>query len=351
MLALGLGLSGEKMNSIWKNRNVFVTGATGLVGSWLTKYLLDHEANVTALVRDMVPRSILWESSAEFTRIKERLNIVHGGLEDYQLLERALNEYEAEVVFHLGAQTIVGIANRNPLSTFESNIRGTYNLLEACRRNSTIKTIVVASSDKAYGEQEKLPYREDTPLRGTHPYDVSKSCTDLLSYSYFNTFNLPVCITRCGNFYGPGDLNFNRIIPGTIRSILNGERPVIRSDGTFIRDYFYVKDGALAYMLLAEKMLNDSSIHGSAYNFSTESQITVLELVNKIIDVMQVEIEPIVQNTAINEIKNQYLSAKKAKEELGWLPKYTLDSSLMETIEWYKKWNSDSFVLSRGNLV
>ena len=324
------------MKFSWKNENVFITGATGLVGSWLTKFLIDEGANVVALVRDIVPKSILWSNSADFDYIKDNLTMVYGKLEDHELLERALNEHEIEVVFHIGAQTIVGTANRNPLSTFESNIRGTYNLLEACRRSSLIKAIVIASSDKAYGEQEHLPYDESTPLQGTHPYDVSKSCADLIAYTYYNTFKLPVCITRCGNFYGPGDLNFNRIIPGTIRSLLNGESPIIRSDGTFIRDYFYVKDGALAYMLLAEKMLSNTSIYGEAYNFSTEIQVTVLELVEKIIDMMAVDIEPTILDHANNEIRNQYLSAKKAKEQLGWSPKYTLDSSLVETIEWYK---------------
>lgn len=322
-------------NYIWKNKNVFITGASGLVGSWLTKILIDEGANVIALVRDNVPRSILWSSSVEFKYIKDNLTLVYGKLEDYDILERTLNEYEIEAVFHLGAQTIVGTANRNPVSTFESNIRGTYNLLEACRRSPLIKAVVIASSDKAYGEQKQLPYNETTPLQGTHPYDVSKSCADLIAYTYYNTYKLPVCVTRCGNFYGPGDLNFNRIIPGTIRSLLEGENPIIRSDGKFIRDYFYVKDGAFAYMALAEKMLTDTSIHGEAYNFSNETQITVLELVKKIIDVMEVDTEPIILNQAQNEIRNQYLSAKKAKEQLGWSAKYTLDSSLIETVEWY----------------
>jgi CDP-glucose 4,6-dehydratase len=326
----------KKMESKWKNINVFITGATGLVGSWLTKFLIDEGANVITLVRDIVPKSILWSNSIEFDYIKDNLTIVYGKLEDYELLERALNEHEIEVVFHLGAQTIVGIANRNPLSTFESNIRGTYNLLEACRRCPIIKAIVVASSDKAYGEQVHLPYDENTPLKGTHPYDVSKSCADLIAYTYYNTFKLPVCITRCGNFYGPGDLNFNRIIPGTIRSLLNGESPIIRSDGKFIRDYFYIKDGASAYMVLAEKMLTDKSIQGEAFNFSNETQITVLELVKRITDIIGVDIEPLILNRAQNEIRNQYLSARKAKEQLGWSAKYTLDSSLVETVEWYK---------------
>lgn len=326
------------LNHNWRNKNVFITGASGLVGSWLTKIMIDEGANVIALVRDIVPRSILWSSSMEFEYIKDKLTLVYGKLEDYDILERTLNEYEIEVVFHLGAQTIVGTANRNPLSTFESNIRGTYNLLEACRRSSLIKAVVIASSDKAYGEQKNLPYDETEPLQGTHPYDVSKSCADLIAYTYYNTFKLPVCVTRCGNFYGPGDLNFNRIIPGTIRSLLDGESPIIRSDGKFIRDYFYVKDGAFAYMTLAEKMLSNPYIHGEAYNFSNETQITVLELVKKIIDVMGVDTEPIILNQAKNEIRNQYLSAKKAREQLGWSPKYTLDSSLIETIKWYQNY-------------
>lgn len=320
----------------WKNKNIFITGATGLLGSWLTKLMIDEGANVIALDRDIVPMSILWSSSKDFAYIKDKLTIVHGCLEDYQLLERVLNEYEIEVVFHLGAQTIVGTANRNPLSTFESNIRGTYNLLEACRRNKdVIKAVVMASSDKAYGVQDKLPYDENTPLRGTHPYDVSKSCADLISYTYFNTYKLPVCITRCGNLYGPGDLNFNRIIPETIRSLLNGEIPIIRSDGTYIRDYFYVKDGALAYKTLAEKMY-ELDIHGESFNFSNEIQVTVLELVEKLIEIMGGNIKPKILGNASNEIKHQYLSAQKARYVLDWHPRYALEEGLKETIEWYK---------------
>ncbi len=313
----------------WKNKNVFITGASGLLGSWLAKYMVDAGANVICLCRDNVSKSLLWD-------IKNKINIVNGNLEEYQLLERTLNEYEIETVFHLGAQTIVGTANRNPMSTFESNIRGTYNLLEACRRNDkTVKAVVVASSDKAYGNQDKLPYEEDAPLHGSHPYDVSKSCADLLAYTYFNTYKLPVCVTRCGNLYGAGDLNFNRIIPGTIRSIWNGERPVIRSDGSLIRDYFYVKDGALAYKHLAECMY-ELGIAGDAFNFSNEIQLTVIELVKKISDIIGSNLEPEILGTSKNEIIHQYLSAKKAHDILGWYPKYTLDEGLKETIDWYR---------------
>jgi len=320
------------MKDFWKNRNVFITGCTGLLGSHLTGKLVDRQANVVGLVRDLVPKSNLVQ-----TGIYDRINIVRGCVEDFFTVERALNEYEIDTVFHLAAQTIVGIANRNPLSTFESNIKGTWCVLEACRRVPIIKRIVLASSDKAYGEQERLPYDETSPLEGSHPYDVSKSCADLIAYAYYKTYKLPVCVTRCGNFYGPGDLNFNRIVPGTIRSVLNNEPPVIRSDGTFIRDYFYVKDAALAYMHLAEKM-EDPKIHGEAFNFSNELQITVLELTNKILKLMgRTDLKPAILNQAEHEIKHQYLSAKKSRELLGWKPKYDLDDALKETVEWYTK--------------
>ena len=320
------------MKDFWKNRNVFITGCTGLLGSHLTGMLVDRQANVVGLVRDLVPKSNLIQTGVYY-----EINIVRGCVEDFFTVERALNEYEVDTVFHLAAQTIVGIANRNALSTFESNIKGTWCVLEACRRVPTVRRIVLASSDKAYGDQEKLPYDETSPLRGSHPYDVSKSCADLIAYTYYNTYKLPVCMTRCGNFYGPGDLNFSRIVPGTIRSVLNGETPAIRSDGTSIRDYFYVKDAALAYMHLAEKM-EDSNIHGEAFNFSNELQITVLELTNKILKLMgRTDLEPLILNQAQHEIRHQYLSAKKAKEMLEWKPKYDIDSALAETIEWYAK--------------
>jgi CDP-glucose 4,6-dehydratase len=325
-------MEGLEMKDFWKDRNVLVTGCTGLLGSQLTQLLVEKRANIVGLVRDQVPRSNLVK-----TGILDRINVVRGCVEDYFTVERALNEYEIDTVFHLAAQTIVGIANRNPLSTFEANIKGTWCVLESCRHVPTVKRVVVASSDKAYGDQEKLPYDEAAPLRGSHPYDVSKSCADLLASTYYATYKLPVCVTRCGNFYGPGDLNFNRIVPGTIRSILNNEAPVIRSDGSYIRDYFYVKDGALAYMHLAEKM-EDAKIHGEAFNFSTELQISVLDLTKKILHIMgRDDLQPVILNEAKNEIKHQYLSAKKAHSLLEWKPKYELDDALKETVAWYKK--------------
>lgn len=319
--------------AFWRNRNVFVTGCSGLLGAWLSEKLVDAGAEVVGLVRDHVPHARFFREG-----IADRMTLVRGALEDYSVLERSLNEYEIDTVFHLGAQPIVGAANRNPISTFEANIRGSWLLLEACRHHSRIAQVVVASSDKAYGTQPVLPYTEEMPLQGRHPYDVSKSCTDLLSQTYFETYRLPVCLTRCGNFYGGGDLNFNRIIPGTIRSLLNDERPIIRSDGTFIRDYIYVGEVADAYMLLAERM-RDASTHGEAFNFSNELQITALELVNKIRALMgRNDLEPLILNEAVGEIKHQYLSAEKARRVLKWESSNSLDDSLRATIDWYRSY-------------
>lgn len=315
----------------WVDHPVFVTGATGLLGSWLVRELQLRGASVVALVRDRVPQSYLWTAATT-----ETLACVYGALEDYDVVSRALNEYEIETVLHLGAQTIVPIANRSPLSTFESNIRGTWHVLEASRTAPTVKAVIIASSDKAYGHHDELPYHESTPLVGQHPYDVSKSCADLISLAYHATYGTPVCVTRCGNLYGPGDLNFNRIVPGTIRSALQGQSPVIRSNGKFIRDYFYVRDAALAYLLLAERM-HESGIAGEAFNFSNEIQLTVLELVDKIIEIAGADVEPLILNGGQGEIENQYLSARKAREELGWSPLYTVEEGLAETVPWYRE--------------
>jgi CDP-glucose 4,6-dehydratase len=286
---------------------------------------------IVYLVRDHVPQSRIYSEA-----IIDKLNVIFGSLEDYYVVERALNEYEIEIVFHLAAQTIVPIANNNPLSTFESNIKGTLVLLEACRRNRKVKKIIVASSDKAYGDQKILPYTEKMPLMGRNPYDVSKSCADLISQMYFKHFSLPVCVTRCGNLFGGGDLNFNRIVPGTIRSVFYKERPIIRSDGKYVRDYFYVKDAAKAYMLLAEKM-DDNSIAGQVFNFSNDTPMTVLEITTEILSLMgRSDLEPIILNQAKGEIPQQYLSSRKAREMLGWEPNYSLTEGLAETIQWYK---------------
>jgi CDP-glucose 4,6-dehydratase len=315
----------------WRDRPTFVTGATGLLGGWLVQGLVDAGADVICLVRDWVPQAQLSRAS-----LVDRVTVVRGDVRDQALLERVLGEYEIDTVMHLAAQTIVPIANRNPVSTFETNVGGTWALLEACRRSPRVRQIVVASSDKAYGHQEQLPYDESTPLEGRHPYDVSKSCADLIALSYAATYDLPVSTTRCGNFYGGGDLNWNRIVPGTIRSVLRGERPVIRSDGKYVRDYFYVEDGAAAYMLLAERMGGDPALRGHGYNFSNEIQVTVLELVERILHVMGSSLTPDVLGEANNEIRHQYLSADKARRMLGWSPSFDLDRGLARTIDWYR---------------
>jgi CDP-glucose 4,6-dehydratase len=320
------------MSSFWRDRPTLVTGGTGLVGGWLTQRLVESDASVVCLVRDWVPRSTLLAGD-----LSSKVSIVRGDVRDQALLERILGEYEIDTVLHLAAQTIVPIANRNPVSTFESNIGGTWSLLEASRRSPAVKQVVYASSDKAYGECDDLPYDETTPLRGSHPYDVSKSCGDLIAQSYANSYGLPVAITRCGNFYGGGDLNWNRIVPGTIRSVLRGERPVIRSDGTLIRDYFYVEDGAAAYMLLAEQLAGDPALRGAAFNFSNEMQLTVRDIVERILGLMGTGLDFDVRNEATNEIPHQYLSAKRAREQLGWQPLFSLDEGLKRTIEWYQE--------------
>ncbi len=317
-------------HSFWQNRPVLVTGATGLLGSWLVRRLLESQADITCLVRDWVPQS-------EFVRsaVMEKVKVVRGDIRDRDCIERTLGEYEIDTVFHLAAQTIVQIANRNPISTFESNIQGTWNLLDACRHSPMVKQIVIASSDKAYGDHYHLPYREDIALQGRHPYDVSKSCADLIAQSYAVSYDLPVAVTRCGNFYGGGDLNWNRIVPGTIRSALLGQAPVIRSDGSFIRDYLYVEDGAAAYMLLAEKLAENPDLRGHAFNFSNELQTTVLNLVHRILHLMGSDLVPDIRSEAQNEIRHQYLCAAKARMELGWESLYGLEDGLRKTIEWY----------------
>ncbi len=317
--------------NFWQDRPTFVTGGTGLVGSWLIQRLIEADADVVCLVRDWVPQSELVRAG-----YIEKVKVVRGDVRDRDMLERALGEFEIDTVIHLAAQTIVTIANRNPVSTFETNIAGTWNLLEACRRSPKVRQIVMASSDKAYGDQEILPYSEETALQGQHPYDVSKSAADLIASAYAKSYDLPVAITRCGNFYGGGDLNWNRIVPGTIRSILRGQAPIIRSDGEYIRDYFYVEDGAAAYMLLAEQLAERPELKGQAFNFSNEIQVTVRKIVENVIRLMGSNLKPEIFNEASNEIRHQYLSAEKARRMLNWKPLFNLDQGLALTIDWYK---------------
>ncbi len=317
--------------SFWRDRPVLVTGASGLVGGAVVRLLLERGADVACLLRDWVPDSELMRGG-----LLARARVVRGDVRDQALLERALGEHEARTVIHLAAQTTVPVANRNPVSTFESNVAGTWALLEACRRSPQVGQVVVASSDKAYGEHARLPYDEDAPLLARHPYDVSKACADLVAQSYAATWGLPVAISRCGNFYGPGDLNWNRIVPGTLRSLLRGERPVVRSDGRFVRDYFYVEDGAAAYLLLAEALARDPGLRGRAYNFSNEQPLTVLELVERLQAALGSALEPDVRNEASHEIRAQYLSAARARAELGWAPLFSLEQGLERTVAWYR---------------
>ncbi len=319
--------------TFWRDRPVLVTGATGLLGGWLLKRLIAAGADIVALVRDWIPRSEAATSGA-----LDRVRVVRGDVRDQDTLERVLGEYEITTVMHLAAQAIVGVANRNPVSTLDTNIRGTWAVLEACRRSPLVRQIVIASSDKAYGDQTTLPYTEETPVVGRNPYDVSKSCADLLAQMYAHTYGLPVAVTRCGNFYGGGDLNWNRIVPGTIRSIIRGERPIIRSDGTMTRDYLYVEDGAYAYTLLAEQLDAQPRIAGGVFNFSYEHPMSVLDVVAEILRVMRSDLKPDIRNHATHEIHDQYLDASKAKRVLGWTPVFEMDASLRATVDWYREY-------------
>lgn len=317
--------------TMWEQRPVLVTGASGLLGGWLVESLLARGAAVVCLVRDLVPQSRLFAE-----RISDRVVVVSGDVCDQAAMERILGEHEIRTVMHLAAQTIVGIANRNPVSTFQSNILGTCSVLEACRRSPRVSEIVVASSDKAYGEQRVLPYTEDTPLQGRHPYDASKSAADLVAQSYAATWELPVVITRCGNFYGGGDLNWNRLVPGVMRDALLGRRPVIRSDGTFVRDYLYAQDGAEAYLCAAEALSERPQLLGRAFNFSLEQPLSVLEMVDKIKDALGVAFEPEVRGGATGEIPAQYLDSSRARAELDWKPGVGLEEGLRRTADWYR---------------
>jgi CDP-glucose 4,6-dehydratase len=317
----------------WRDRHVAVTGATGFLGSHLTKILVELGANVVVLVRDDVPGtpvSAAWEG---------RVSVVSGQIEDQEVVERMLGEYEVRTAFHLAAQTQVFTANVNPVSTFESNIRGTWTVLEAVRRSPRIEQLLVASSDKAYGTQPRLPYTEDMPLLARNPYDVSKACADMLAFSYYDTFDLPVAVLRLGNLFGPGDTNWDRLVPGTIRSLLRGQRPVVRSDGTPTRDYIHVADGARSYLCVAESLATGRTAAGEAFNMSTETPVSVLDLTRAIARVMgQPEVEPDVRNQGAHEIPHQFLSSEKARTVLRWTPMFTLDEGLQDAVDWYREY-------------
>lgn len=315
----------------WNNRTAFVTGATGFIGAHVAKKLVEAGARVVCLQRDTVRANPL-----DLFDLRRRATVVNGSVEDLPLIERTLNEYEVEAVFHLAAQAIVGAANRSPISTFETNIRGTYSLLEACRISPLVKRIVVASSDKAYGTHQALPYTEDSPLHGLFPYDASKACTDILARSYAHSFKTPVVVSRFANIYGPGDLNLSRVIPGTIVSVLRNQPPIIRSDGTPIREFVYVEDVARGYLLLAEKI---DKVSGEAFNFGAGEPIAMLKLVEKIIEHSGKDLKPkvLLQSKIEQEIDAQYLSSAKVERRLGWRAEVGLDEGLRLTMEWYRE--------------
>lgn len=328
-------LTMEGQSTFWRDRPTFVTGATGLLGGWLVKRFCDLQATVVCLVRDGVPDSNFMQMGLD-----EKVTIVRGDIRDQSLLERILNEYEIDTVFHLAAQTIVDTARHHPANTLDSNIRGTWVVLDACRQCHSIRQIVFASSDKAYGECSQLPYCEDMPLRGAHPYDVSKACADMIAQMYVNDYDLPIVITRCGNLYGGGDLNFNRLIPGTIRSVFRGENPVIRSDGQLVRDYLYVEDAVRAYVLLAERLASKSLDKGSIFNIAGEVPASALDVVNTILRLMESQLKPDIRNFAHGEISHQQLDVTRAKSELGWQANFSMEEGLKRTIAWYRNFLS-----------
>ncbi|MBI2209007.1 MAG: GDP-mannose 4,6-dehydratase [Deltaproteobacteria bacterium] len=317
--------------SYWEGRNVLVTGANGFLGSWVSKRLVEEGANVICFIRDTLPRSFL-----NLSGTTDKVVVAFGTLEDYFSVERVFNEFEVDFCFHLAAQAIVGTAERFPLSTYDSNIRGTWNVLEGARRNSRVRGLVLASSDKVYGSKEKLPYTEEDSLGGLNPYDVSKVCADLLAQSYFHTYRVPVAIARSGNFYGPGDLNFSRVVPETIRYLIRDESPVIRSDGSYLRDYFYVEDAAEAFLTLGAS-LSKETVKGQAFNFGTGVPTPVLDVVNQLIALSgKKQIKPVILNQAAHEIKAQYLSCRKAQELLGWRHATDLKKGLAKSYSWYE---------------
>jgi len=319
-------------DSFWRRRRVFVTGGTGLLGGWLVKDLAARGADLVVLVRDVVPQSLFFREGWP-----TRVTTVRGDISDHVLLRRALCEYEIDTVFHLAAQALVGVAKNDPVGTLETNVRGTWNLLEAVR-SSPVRQVVVASSDKAYGIADRLPYTEQHPLRGEFPYEVSKSCADLVCAMYARTYGVPVCVTRCGNLYGGGDLNWSRTVPGVIRAAYFGQPFEIRSDGKFVRDVLYVGDAADAYIGLAASMAADRRLLGEAFNFSIEARLTVLEVVRKTLELMgKPDLELRILNQASTEIREQYMTSEKARSVLGWRPKHGFEAGLVETIAWYRE--------------
>lgn len=314
----------------WKNKKVFITGHEGFLGSWLTKVLIELGAEIIGL--DIVKNRKL--SVLNENNLRESFKGIKGNVVNLKLIKRIIAQEKPDIIFHLAAEAIVGRSNENPITAFKSNIEGTWNILEAARNKDYITAIVIASSDKAYGSHKKLPYSENAALKGDHPYDVSKSCSDLIAYTYFHTYNLPLSVTRCGNIYGPGDYNFSRIIPDAMRCINNDKTLLIRSDGKFVRDYVYVEDIVNGYLLLAEKV-KKLNLGGEAFNFSDENPLTVIAVLNKLFKIAAKKINYKILNQAKYEIKKQYLDSKKARIVLGWKPNFSLDQGLKKTLQWY----------------
>lgn len=323
-----VGVEGRRKR-FWNGKTVLITGHEGFLGSYLAKTLLGYGTRLIGLdkVRNR-PFSVLRHLRGGITSIK-------ADVVNLRLIKQLVDKYMPQIIFHLAAEAIVGEANKKPVKTFKSNIEGTWNVLEAARNKRFIKSVVVASSDKAYGEHRHLPYREEAPLKGGHPYDVSKSCADLLAQAYSSTYGMPVCVTRCGNIYGEGDFHFSRLVPDAIRCAIANKVLAIRSDGTFTRDCIYVKDVVDGYLLLAEAMVK-RRIRGEAFNFSNETPISVLELVKKIYRAANRKPRYRILNNARNEIRNQYLSAEKARTILGWRPRHKIEEGLKIAVDWYK---------------
>ncbi len=312
----------------WGGRSVLVTGAAGLLGGWVCRKLAEKGARVGGLDIDWSHGTVLGTS--------DPVDRIDGDVRDRASMDRVLRDAAIYTVIHLAAQAIVGPANEDPAETFEHNILGTWVTLDACRRRPEVTGVVVASSDKAYGDHGGAPYDEAMALLGRHPYAASKTCTDVLAQTYAESFDLPVAITRCGNMYGGGDTEWSRIVPGTIRSVLRGERPVIRSDGHFVRDYFFVEDAADGVIALAEAVTTRPEIPGEAFNFGADACLSVLQLVERILRLMGSDLEPDVRNEAVNEIPEQRVSAQKAHDVLGWSPAHSLDKGLARTVDWYR---------------
>ena len=317
--------------SYWAGKKVLVTGCNGFVGGWLTQRLVDQGAQVFGLIWEVDPDAHFYRAG-----LSDRITCVPGDIRDVPLLTKTLADGNIDTVFHLAAQAIVTKAKLSPLETYETNTMGTWALLEAARSARSLQRIVVASTDKVYGDRDELPYLESSPLCATNPYDVSKAAADLIARSYAKTYHLPLAVVRCGNIYGGGDLNFDRLIPSTIIAALQNEHPLVRSDGTLTRDYMYVDDAVDAYLMLGQA-LDQQRFHGEVFNFGNEQPFTVLEIIGRVLDLMgRRHLTPIVQNVAEAEIQHQYLSAAKAKDELGWVPAHDLGSGLPKTISWYE---------------